>query len=524
MERKYIFVTGGVVSGLGKGITAASLGRLLKSRGLKVAAKKCDPYLNKNPGIMSPYQHGEVFLTDDGTETDLDLGHYERFIDEKLNTYSTTSAGKIYWSVLNKENNGEYDGGTIQIIPHVTNEIKEAIYRLGPQTDADVIITEIGGTVGDIECLPFLEAIRQISTEVGHSNCIFVHVTLVPYISGSNEVKSKPTQHSVKELQSLGISPDLIICRCDAPIDENIRKKISMFCNVKMDCVIENQTVSTLYEAPIYMEERGLSEIVCRELGIMDTKADLSEWKAMIDRIKNLKKKVRIALVGKYVQLQDAYISIAESLKHAGYETDSEIIIDWVDSEVITDENAAEILGSADGIIVPAGFGKRGVDGCMAVAKYARVNNVPYLGMGVGMHAALAEFARNELAMKGADSTEFDKETPYPIIFEPGEKRLGSFPCVIKSSTLLAKCYGDEATANERHRHQHEINPKYIGRFTEGGLVFSGESPDGKLVEAFENPKKAFFLATQFQPEFASRPNHAHPVIKGFIAAAGRKS
>ena len=529
MDRKYIFVTGGVVSGLGKGITAASLGRLLKSRGLKVAAQKFDPYLNVDPGTMSPYQHGEVFVTDDGTETDLDLGHYERFIDEKLNKFSTISAGKVYWSVLNKERDGDYEGGTVQVIPHVTNEIKNAVFRVGPKTGADVVITEIGGTVGDIECLPFLEACRQVSLEVGHGNCLFVHVTLVPYISGSNELKSKPTQHSVKELQSLGIHPGLIICRCDVSIDENIRQKISMFCNVKPDCVIENQTVPILYEAPIRMEEQNFSAIVCRELGIENTTPELSEWRAMIDRIKNMQKKVKIALVGKYVQLQDAYISVAESLKHAGYENDCEIEIDWVDSEQVTAENVAAALRDADGIIVPGGFGKRGVEGKIVAAQYARENDIPYLGICLGMQTACIEFARNALALTGANSTEFDDETHHPVIgLMPDQKdvtqlggtqRLGAYVCKIAPDSKLSECYGTDETA-ERHRHRYEFNNQYIREFEAAGMVFSGKSPDGRLVEVVENPGNRFFVGVQFHPEFLSRPNRAHPIIRGFIKAS----
>lgn len=538
MDRKYIFVTGGVVSGLGKGITAASLGRLLKARGIKVAAQKFDPYLNANPGSISPYQHGEVYITDDGTETDLDLGHYERFIDENLNQFSTISAGKIYWNVLNKERNGDYEGGTVQVIPHVTNEIKNAVYRVGPKTGAEVIITEIGGTVGDIESLPFLEAIRQVSIEVGHGNCLFIHVTLVPFISGSNELKSKPTQHSVKELQSLGITPNMIICRCDVDLEDSIKQKIAMFCNVKMDCVLDNQTVPILYEAPLMLEAQNFSATVCRELGIENTPLQIDEWRDMIDRIKNMSCQVKIALVGKYVQFKDSYISVVESLKHAGYANGCDIVIDWINSEEINDSNVAEYLKDADGIIVPGGSGKRGVDGKVAAVKYAREHDVPFIGIGLGMQVALIEFAQNVLNMADANSTEFDDETRHPVLaLVPDQKsavpaaqgtlpvdtmRRGAYPCCVKEGTLLCECYNSEVIS-ERHRHKYEFNNTFKPEFEQGGMVFSGTSPDGQLVEAIELPDKRFFVGVQFHPEFLSRPNRAHPLIKAFIAKAGEQ-
>ncbi|HHU04976.1 MAG TPA: CTP synthase [Clostridiales bacterium] len=529
---KFIFVTGGVVSGLGKGITAASLGRLLKARGLKVAAQKLDPYINVDPGTMSPYQHGEVFVTEDGAETDLDLGHYERFIDEDLNQFSNLTTGKVYWNVLNKERRGEYLGKTVQVIPHITNEIKEFIYHVGEKNNADVVITEIGGTTGDIESQPFLEAIRQVSLEQGKENCLFIHVTLVPYIKSSGEHKSKPTQHSVKELRSMGISPDIIVMRSDEPIDEEIREKISLFCNVKHDCVIENITLPVLYEAPIMLEKNHFSDIVCRELGIKAKKPDLSDWMAMLERIKNRNKTVRIALVGKYVKLHDAYLSVVEALRHAGYEHRAKIDINWVDSEAITEETADSVLGDCHGILIPGGFGNRGVEGKILAAKYARENNVPYLGICLGMQIAVIEFARNVMGINDANSHEFDPDSNNKVIdFMPdqnddidkgGTMRLGSYPCKIVGGTMMERCY-KTALISERHRHRYEFNNDYREAMEKAGLVVSGTSPDGHIVETIEIPGNRFFVGVQFHPEFKSRPNRAHPLFSGFIEAAVEK-
>ena len=524
--KKYIFVTGGVVSGLGKGITAASLGRLLKARGLKVAAQKLDPYINVDPGTMSPYQHGEVFVTEDGAETDLDLGHYERFIDENLNKYSNLTTGKVFWNVLNKERRGEYLGSTVQIIPHITNEIKEFIYRVGGETDADVVITEIGGTIGDIESQPFLEAVRQISLEVGRENSLFIHVTLVPFLSGSDEHKSKPTQHSVKELQGMGVNPNIIILRCDEPLEENIFNKIAMFCNVKKDCVIENITLPILYEAPLMLEQSHFSEVVCRELGIKTQEPDLTDWEEMVSRIKNLHKEVNIAIVGKYVALHDAYLSVAEALRHAGYVYGAKVNICWIDSETVTIDNAKEKFKDVDGILVPGGFGNRGIEGKIVAAQYARENNVPYLGICLGMQVAVIEFARNVCGIKDANSGEFDQDCKNKVIdFLPnqndsvnkgGTLRLGAYPCKINENTLLYKCYG-ESEIFERHRHRYEFNNEYREVLTKNGMVIGGTSPDGYIVETIENPKNDFFIGVQFHPEFKSRPNKAHPLFMGLI-------
>lgn len=529
---KYIFVTGGVVSGLGKGITAASLGRLLKARGLKVAAQKLDPYINVDPGTMSPYQHGEVFVTEDGAETDLDLGHYERFIDEDLNQFSNLTTGKVYWNVLNKERRGEYLGSTVQVIPHITNEIKEFIYSVGQKTDADIVITEIGGTTGDIESQPFLEAIRQVAIEVGRGNSLFIHVTLVPYIKSSGEHKSKPTQHSVKELQSMGISPDIIVMRCDEPVDESIRQKIALFCNVKQDCVIENITIPVLYRAPMMLEENHFSDIVCRELAIDAPQADLSEWKAMLERIDNRRERVKIALVGKYVKLHDAYLSVAEALRHAGYEKGAFVDIEWIDSELLSDGTAAEYLKDCDGILIPGGFGGRGIEGKIAAAQYARVNKVPYLGICLGMQISVIEFARNVCGLADANSGEFDPDTPHRVIdFMPeqsetiakgGTMRLGSYPCRVKQGTRLSACYQAELIG-ERHRHRYEFNNEYRELFLQNGLIISGTSPDGHIVETVELPEHPFYVGVQFHPEFKSRPNRAHPLFLGLIGAACRR-
>ena len=529
---KYIFVTGGVVSGLGKGITAASLGRLLKARGLKVAAQKLDPYINVDPGTMSPYQHGEVFVTNDGAETDLDLGHYERFIDEDLNKYSNLTTGKVYWNVLNKERRGEYLGSTVQVIPHITNEIKEFIYSVGKKTDADVVITEIGGTTGDIESQPFLEAIRQVSLEVGSENSLFIHVTLVPFLRGSDEHKTKPTQHSVKELQGMGIRPDIIVLRCDEPLEENILKKIAMFCNVKDDCVIENRTIPVLYEAPLMLEEHDFSLIVCRELGLWTKAPNLTEWTDMVNKIKNLKNKVSVAIVGKYVQLHDAYLSVAEALRHAGYHHSAEVKIEWVDSETITKENVAQKLGNCDGIIVPGGFGSRGIEGKIITAEYARVNDVPYLGICLGMQTAVIEFARNVCSMADADSGEFNNESAHKVIdFLPdqndsinkgGTLRLGAYPCKIKEGTKMYECYGTDYV-EERHRHRYEFNNEFRSVLANSGLTISGTSPDDYIVEAVEIEENRFYVGVQFHPEFKSRPNKPHPLFSGLVQASLNK-
>ena len=528
-KTKYIFVTGGVVSGLGKGITAASLGRLLKSRGLKVAAQKLDPYINVDPGTMSPYQHGEVFVTEDGAETDLDLGHYERFIDEDLNKFSNLTTGKVYWNVLNKERRGEYLGETVQVIPHITNEIKEFIYSVGKKTNADVVITEIGGTTGDIESQPFLEAIRQVGLEVGRENSIYIHVTLVPFLRGSDEHKTKPTQHSVKELQGMGINPNIIVLRCDEPLEENIFKKISLFCNVKPDCVIENITIPVLYEAPIMLEKNHFSDIVCRELGINTLEPDLTDWNEMLERIKNRNKKVTIGLVGKYVQLHDAYLSVAEALRHAGYVYGARVQIKWIDSETITAENVTQTLAGCDGLLVPGGFGNRGIEGKILTANYARTNNVPYLGICLGMQIAVIEFARYVCGLNDANSGEFDENSNNKVIdFMPdqnaeinkgGTLRLGAYPCKIVSGTKMEECY-KAPEISERHRHRYEFNNDYRDMMTEKGLVISGTSPDKHIVETVEIPENKFYVGVQFHPEFKSRPNKAHPLFMGLIKAA----
>ena len=526
---KYIFVTGGVVSGLGKGITAASLGRLLKARGLKVAAQKLDPYINVDPGTMSPYQHGEVYVTEDGAETDLDLGHYERFIDEDLNKYSNLTTGKVYWNVLNKERRGEYLGSTVQVIPHITNEIKEFVYRVGKQTDADVVITEIGGTIGDIESQPFIEAVRQISLEVGKENSLFIHVTLVPFLRGSDEHKSKPTQHSVKELQGMGVKPDIIVLRCDEPLEPSIFSKISMFCNVKPDCVFENITIPVLYEAPLMLEKSNFSGVVCRELGIDAPAPNLTEWEQMVERIKNRPNTVQIGLVGKYVQLHDAYLSVAEALRHAGYSCNTDVKIQWIDSETLTEETCGEQLGGLDGIIVPGGFGGRGIEGMILAAKYAREHQVPYFGICRGMQIAVIEYARHVANLPDANSGEFDECCPNKVInYMPGQSdtidkggtlRLGSYPCVVAPNTTMHRCYGQDLI-HERHRHRYEFNNDYRDILQDAGLTLSGMSPDGRLVETVELSDRPFHVGVQYHPEFKSRPNRPHPLFRGFIAAA----
>ena len=530
---KYIFVTGGVVSGLGKGITAASLGRLLKARGLKVAAQKLDPYINVDPGTMSPYQHGEVYVTEDGAETDLDLGHYERFIDEDLNKYSNLTTGKVYWNVLNKERRGEYLGSTVQVIPHITNEIKNFVYNVGKHSDADVVITEIGGTIGDIESQPFIEAVRQISLEVGRENSLFIHVTLVPYLHGSEEHKTKPTQHSVKELQGMGVNPNIIILRCDEPLEPSIFEKISLFCNVKADCVIENITLPNLYEAPLMLERSNFSSVVCRELGIKAPAPDLADWETLVARIKSRPYTVHIGLVGKYVGLHDAYLSVAEAMRHAGYHFNTHIKIHWIDSENITAATAEETLGNLDGIIVPGGFGSRGIEGMIAAAQYAREKSIPYFGICLGMQIAVIEFARHAAGISDANSGEFDEQCNHKVIdFMPGQSnevdkggtlRLGAYPCDIQCGTTMEKCYGMKRIS-ERHRHRYEFNNDYRDTMTRAGLTLSGFSPDGLLVETVELTDRPFFVGVQYHPEFNSRPNKPHPLFMGFIGAAFEKS
>ena len=530
MATKYIFVTGGVVSGLGKGITAAALGRLLKCRGLKVASQKLDPYVNVDPGTMSPLQHGEVFVTDDGTETDLDLGHYERFIDEDLNKYSNLTTGKVYWNVLNKERQGAYLGQTVQIIPHITDEIKSYIYNLAASTQADVVITEIGGTTGDIESQPFLEAIRQVGIEQGHENCCYIHVVLVPYISGSNEYKSKPAQHSVKELQGMGIAPDIIILRADGSVGSEIRRKVSTFCNVKPECVIENLTMPSLYQCPLMLHSNGLDEVVVQKLQLDVPPADLTEWKEVVARIAGRSRTCTIALVGKYVKLHDAYLSVMESLYHAGFENDSEVEIRWVDCEELqTQADCSKVLGDVDGVILPGGFGSRGIEGMIQAAQYARENNLPYFGICLGMQIMVMEYARNVLGYPDANSSEFTPEGAHNVIDlmadqqgnspKGGTLRLGQSTCTVLPGTKMAECYGTEMIS-ERHRHRYEFNNQYRAELEAAGLVISGTSPDGRLVETVEIPGRAFHLGAQFHPEFKSRPNRAHPLFKAFIAAS----
>ncbi len=524
--KKYIFVTGGVVSGLGKGITAASLGRLLKARGLVVAAQKLDPYINVDPGTMSPYQHGEVYVTEDGAETDLDLGHYERFIDEDLNRWSNLTTGKVYANVLSRERQGGYLGKTVQTIPHITDEIKRFIYRVGENTNADVVITEIGGTIGDIESQPFLEAIRQVGREVGRDNALYIHVTLVPYLKASGEHKSKPTQHSVKELQGIGIAPDIIVLRCDEPItDESIFDKIAHFCNVDRDCVIENLTLPTLYEAPLYLERAHFSGIVCRKLHLETPEPDLKEWQQMVDRVKHPTGTVTIALVGKYTQLHDAYLSVVEALRHAGYRQGVSVQIRWIDSEFFTPSQ----FDGVDGVLMPGGFGNRGIEGMIEAAAYARTYRMPFLGICLGMQILCIEYARNVLGWADANSGEFDPDSAHKVIdFMPGQNdsvdkggtlRLGSYPCVVQQNTTLHRCYGSD-TIRERHRHRYEVNNVFRQQLSEAGLTFSGISPDGMLMEAAEKKDLPFYVGVQYHPEFKSRPNRPHPLFLGLIEAA----
>lgn len=537
MNTKYIFVTGGVVSGLGKGITAASLGRLLKARGYKVTMQKFDPYINIDPGTLSPYQHGEVFVTDDGAETDLDLGHYERFIDENLSINSNVTTGKIYNSVITKERRGDYEGKTVQVIPHITNEIKERVYRVAKHQNTDIVITEIGGTVGDIESTPFLEAIRQVSAEVGKENCIYIHLTLVPYLRISGEQKTKPTQHSVKELLSLGIQPDVIVLRTEKRLEEGVTDKIALFCNVSSDSVVENLDLETLYEVPLELEKEGLAKVVCRKLGLEDRTPDMEDWNKMVAVVKDLlkgdKDEVKISLVGKYVSLHDAYISIVESLKHGGIENYCNVNINWVNSEEVTPETAEELLKDSDGILVPGGFGERGVEGKIIAAQYAREHDIPYLGICLGMQIAVIEYARNVLGYNDAHSSELAPETTHPVIdLMPEQKdvedlggtmRLGLYPCKITEGTLAHKIYGADLIY-ERHRHRYEFNNFYRKELIDAGLVISGQSPDDKLVEMVEVPDHPWYIGVQFHPEFKSRPNHAHPLFREFIGVALKKN
>ena len=526
---KYIFVTGGVVSSLGKGIVAASVGRVLKNRGLKVTLQKFDPYLNVDPGTMSPYQHGEVFVTEDGAETDLDLGHYERFIDVNLGQYSNVTAGRVYSSIIEKERRGDYLGGTVQVIPHVTNEIKSRILLAGESSDADVVITEIGGTTGDIESLPFLEAIRQIRSDLGRENVCYVHCTLLPYIKAAGEMKTKPTQQSVKGLRGLGIQPDIIVVRNELALTDELRAKISLFCDIPKQNVIESRDVSNLYQLPLNLKEQKIDDIILKHFDLTAKEADMEEWISLVERVDNLKDEVRIALVGKYVELHDAYISVVESLKHAGYKHNAKVKIDWIQSEDITEENVHEYLKDADGILVPGGFGDRGVEGKITTIKYARENKVPFFGICLGMQLAAVEFARNVCGLTGAHSSELDPNTPYPIInLLPdqenvvemgGTLRLGSYPCTLVEGSQAHKEYG-EINITERHRHRYEFNNFYRERLTNKGLVLSGVSPDGRLVEIVELPEHPWFVAGQFHPEFKSRPEKAHPLFAGFIKAS----
>ncbi|MCU9613325.1 CTP synthase [Caldibacillus lycopersici] len=526
---KYIFVTGGVVSSLGKGIVAASLGRLLKNRGLKVMIQKFDPYINVDPGTMSPYQHGEVFVTDDGAETDLDLGHYERFIDINVNKYSNVTTGKIYSSVLKKERRGDYLGATVQVIPHITNEIKDRVFRAGKETNADVVITEIGGTVGDIESLPFLEAIRQLKSDLGGSNVMYIHCTLVPYIKAAGEMKTKPTQHSVKELRSLGIQPNVIVVRTEMPISQDMKDKIALFCDIDKEAVIESRDADTLYAIPLAMQAQGLDEIVCNHLKIVSHEPDMTEWVNLVDRVRNLKKQVKIALVGKYVELQDAYISVVESLKHAGYRYDADIAIDWINAENVNEANVRDLLEDADGILVPGGFGDRGIEGKITATKFARENKIPFLGICLGMQLASIEFARNVLGLKDAHTAEINPDTEHPIIdLLPEQKdvedlggtlRLGLYPCKIVGETKAFAAYEDELIY-ERHRHRYEFNNAYRELMEQKGFVFSGVSPDGRLVEIIEIKDHPWFVASQFHPEFKSRPTNPHPLFRDFVKAS----
>lgn len=528
---KYVFVTGGVVSGLGKGITAASLGRLLKARGYRVTMQKFDPYINVDPGTMNPIQHGEVFVTDDGTETDLDLGHYERFINESLDANSNVTTGKIYWSVLNKERHGDYGGGTVQVIPHITNEIKSRFYKGKPDEDT-ISIVEVGGTVGDIESQPFLEAIRQFQAEIGRENAIMIQVTLIPYLKASGEMKTKPTQMSVKQLQSMGIWPDILVCRSDYPIDDRMRAKIALFCNVKKEHVLQNLDAPSLYEVPLMLEKEHLAQAVCECLNLPCPEPDLTEWEKLAEDLHHPEKEVTVAIVGKYVALHDAYLSVVEALKHGGIANKTSVNIKWIDSEDLNAGNAEEYLGDVQGILVPGGFGQRGTEGKITAITYARTHQVPYLGLCLGMQLAIVEFARNVLGLTKAASIELEPDTPDPVIALMPEQdgiediggtlRLGAYPCVLEKGSLAASLYG-ECEISERHRHRYEVNNVYREALKSKGMCLSGLSPDGRIVEMIELPEHPFFVATQAHPEFKSRPDKAHPLFKGFIAAAAER-
>ena len=532
MSVKYVFVTGGVVSGLGKGITAASLGRLLKARGYKVTMQKFDPYINIDPGTMNPIQHGEVFVTDDGAETDLDLGHYERFIDESLTKNSNVTTGKIYWSVLQKERRGDFGGGTVQVIPHITNEIKSRFHRDFTSDEPSIAIIEVGGTVGDIESQPFLESIRQFQHDVGHENAILIHVTLIPYLRASGEMKTKPTQASVKELQGMGIQPDVIVCRSELPLDNGIKDKIALFCNVPSDHVLQNLDVEYLYEAPLAMEKEHLAQVVCDCLKLDCPEPDLEDWKAMVNALRHPTKEVNIALVGKYIQLHDAYISVVEALKHGGIAQHATVNIKWVDSELLNNSNVEEVLGDMDGILVPGGFGDRGIEGKITAIEFARIRKIPFLGLCLGMQLSVVEFARHVVGYNDAHSIELDPNTTHPVIALLPEQdgiediggtlRLGSYPCVLDKSSLAYKLYGEE-TIHERHRHRYEFNNDYRKVLTENGMMLSGISPDGRIVEMVELPDHPFFIGTQAHPELKSRPNRPHPLFRGFVEAAVAK-
>lgn len=529
MQTKYIFVTGGVVSGLGKGITAASLGRLLKARGKSVTIQKFDPYINIDPGTMSPYQHGEVFVTEDGAETDLDLGHYERFIDENLTINNNITTGKIYWSVLNKERKGEFLGATVQVIPHITNAIQDRIYRAGKATQSDIVITEIGGTVGDIESTPFLEAIRQVSQVVGKENVLYIHVTLVPYLKKAGEIKTKPTQHSVKELLSVGIQPDVIVCRTELELTAETKEKLSLFCNVDKDCIIQNLDVQYLYEVPLMLEKEGLAKVVCRKLALEQIEPDLTEWCAMLEKQKNINQSVKIALVGKYVELHDAYLSIVEALNHAGTYNQTEVEIYWINAEDLTSDNKEQMLKYANAILVPGGFGERGIEGKIIAVQYARENKIPFFGICLGMHCAVIEYSRNILGWEDAHSSEINPETQYPVIdIMPEQKdvedmggtmRLGAYPCKVSKDSFAYEAYGQDIIY-ERHRHRYELNNEYRKQLIEKGLNITGISPDERLVEMIELENHPWFVAVQFHPEFKSRPNRPHPLFREYIRAA----
>lgn len=529
MAVKYVFVTGGVVSGLGKGITAASLGRLLKARGYKVTMQKFDPYINIDPGTMNPIQHGEVFVTEDGTETDLDLGHYERFIDENLDKNSNVTTGKVYWSVLQKERRGDYGGGTVQVIPHITNEIKSRFYRNFTDDETRIAIIEVGGTVGDIESQPFLESIRQFQHEVGHDNAILIHVTLIPYLSASQELKTKPTQASVKDLQGMGIQPDIIVCRSEHPLDQSIKDKIALFCNVPQSHVLQNLDVEYLYEAPLAMEKEHLAQVACECLHLDCPEPDLADWKKMVEDLRHPTDEVQVALVGKYVSLHDAYISVVEALKHGGITNHATVHIKWIDSETVTSENVEELLGDCNGVLVPGGFGSRGIEGKILAIQYARTHGIPFLGLCLGMQLTIVEYARNVIGYTDAHSVELDPNTTHPVIaLMPdqngvedigGTLRLGAYPCVLDKDSRAYQLYGQE-NISERHRHRYEVNNDYRAALTAHGMTLSGISPDGRIVEMIELPNHPWFIGTQAHPELKSRPNRPHPLFKGFIGAA----